>query len=149
MSKGMKCQSRSLWWIAVKLIHGYGLSPLVKNLPAVQETWVQSLSWEDPLEKEMATHSSILAWKISWTEEPGGPQSMGSQRVGHDWATNTYTLADDDFRLSSWTVIIFTDFYNSYLVEFEANSNCKFICNFLSPQQRWTYHLLCVCYLVL
>ena len=56
----------------------------VKNLPAVQETWVQSLGWEDPLEKEMATHSSILAWKISWTEEPGGLQSMGSQRVRHD-----------------------------------------------------------------
>ena len=57
---------------------------LVKNLPAVQETRVQSLDWEDPLEKEMATHSSILAWKISWTEAPGGVQSMGSQRVRHD-----------------------------------------------------------------
>ena len=56
----------------------------VKNLPAVQETQVRSLGWEDPLEKEMATHSSILAWKISWTEEPGGLQSMGLQRVGHD-----------------------------------------------------------------
>ena len=56
----------------------------VKNLPAVQETGVQSLGWEDPLEKEMATHSSILAWKISWTEDPGGLQSMGSQRVGHN-----------------------------------------------------------------
>ena len=56
----------------------------VKNLPAVQETWVQSLGWEDPLEKEMATHSSILAWKISWTEEPGGRQFIGSQRVGHN-----------------------------------------------------------------
>ena len=56
----------------------------VKNLSAVQETWVQSLGWEDPLEKEMATHSSILAWKISWTEESGGLQSMGSQRVGQD-----------------------------------------------------------------
>ena len=62
----------------------------VKSLPAVQETWVQCLGWEDPLEKEMETHSSILAWKISRTEEPGGLQSMGSQRVGHDWATNTY-----------------------------------------------------------
>ena len=51
----------------------------VKNLPAVQETQVLSLGWEDPLEKEMATHCSILAWKISWTEEPGGLQSMGSQ----------------------------------------------------------------------
>ena len=56
----------------------------VKNLPAVQETRVRSQGWEDPLEKEMATHSSILAWKISWTEEPGGLQSMGSQRIGHD-----------------------------------------------------------------
>ena len=56
----------------------------VKNFPAVQEIRVQSLGWEDPLEKEMAIHSSILAWKISWTEEPGGLQSMGSQRVGHD-----------------------------------------------------------------
>ena len=51
----------------------------VKNLPAVQKTWVQSLGWEDPLEKEMATHSSILAWRIPWTEEPGRLQSMGSQ----------------------------------------------------------------------
>ena len=58
------------------------VAQLVKNLPAVQETRVQSLAWEDPLEKEMATPSSILAWKISWTEEPGGLQSMGSQRVG-------------------------------------------------------------------
>ena len=55
----------------------------VKNLPAMQETWVPSLGWEDPLGKEMGTHSSILAWKIPWTEKPGGLQSMGSQRVGH------------------------------------------------------------------
>ena len=57
---------------------------MVTNLPAIQETWVRSLGWEDPLEKEMATHSSILAWKIPWTEKPGRLQSMGSQRVGHD-----------------------------------------------------------------
>ena len=56
----------------------------VKNPPANQETWVQSLGREDPLEKRMATHSSILAWRISWTEEPCGLQSMGSQRLGHD-----------------------------------------------------------------
>ena len=56
----------------------------LKHLPAMQETWVQSLSQEDPLEKEMATHSSILAWRIPWTEEPGGLQSTGSQRVGHE-----------------------------------------------------------------
>ena len=57
---------------------------MVKRLPAVQETPVRSLGWEDSLEKEMATHSSTLAWKIPWTEEPGELQSMGSQRVGHD-----------------------------------------------------------------
>ena len=51
----------------------------VKNLPAMQETWVRSLGWDDPLEKEMAIHSSILDWKIPWTEEPGGLQSMGPQ----------------------------------------------------------------------
>ena len=55
-----------------------------KRLPAVQETWVRSLGWEDPLEKEMAAHSSTLAWKIPWMEEPGRLQSMGSQRVRHD-----------------------------------------------------------------
>ena len=53
---------------------------MVKNLPAVWETWVQSLDWEDPLEKGMATHSGILIWKIPWTEEPGGLQSMGSKK---------------------------------------------------------------------
>ena len=57
---------------------------MVKNLPAMQETWVRSLGQEDILEKGMATHFSILAWKILWTEEPGRLQSMGSQRVGHD-----------------------------------------------------------------
>ena len=61
---------------------------MVKRLPAMQETWVQSLGRENPLEKEMATHSSIVAWKIPWTEKPGSLQSMGSQRVGHDWATS-------------------------------------------------------------
>ena len=56
----------------------------VKNLSAMWETWVRSLGWEDPVEKGMVTHSSTLAWRIPWTEEPGGLQSMGSQRVGHD-----------------------------------------------------------------
>ena len=57
---------------------------MVKNLPAMWETGVRSLDWEGPLEKGMATHSGILAWRIPWTEEPGGLQSMGSQGVGHD-----------------------------------------------------------------
>ena len=71
---------------------------MVKNPPAMQKTLLQSLGQEDPLEKEMANHSSILAWRIPWTEEPGGLQSMGSQRVRHDWvctaaACITYMLA--------------------------------------------------------
>ena len=69
-----------LWWLR-----------WYKNLPGMQETWVWSLDQEDPWEKGMATHSSILAWKILWSEEPGGLQSMGSQRVRHDWAL-THTL---------------------------------------------------------
>ena len=66
------------------------VAQMVKHLPAMWEVWVWSLGWEDPLEKEMATHSSILAWKIPLTEEPGRLQSMGSQRVGHDWVTSLH-----------------------------------------------------------
>ena len=60
------------------------MAQMVKNPPAMQETLVQSLGQEDPLEKGIATHSSILAWEIPWTEEPGGLQSIGSKRIGHD-----------------------------------------------------------------
>ena len=75
---------RHPWWASL-------VAQRVKCLPAIQETWVQSLGWEDTLEKEIATHTSILAWRIPWIEEPGGLQSMGSQRVRHNWATNTHT----------------------------------------------------------
>ena len=67
----------------------------VKNLPAMQETWVWSVGQEDPLEKEITIHSSILAWRIPWTEEPGRLWYMGSQKVGHDWVTNTFTPSDN------------------------------------------------------
>ena len=60
------------------------VAQMVKCLPAMRETWIPSLGWEDPLEKEMETQASTLAWKIPWTEEPGMLQSVGSQRVGHD-----------------------------------------------------------------
>ena len=70
------------------VIYTFGGTSLVaqrlKHLPGMWETWVRSLGWEDPLEKEMATHSRTLAWRIPWKEEPGRLQSMGSQRVGHD-----------------------------------------------------------------
>ena len=64
----------------------------LKRLPLMQETQVRSLGWEDPLEKEMATHSSTLAWKLPWLEEPGGLQSMGLLRVRHNWATSLFTF---------------------------------------------------------
>ena len=70
----------------------------VKNLPAMWETWVRFLGWEDPLEVGVATHSSILAWKSLWTEEPSGLQSMGSQRVGHNLATKHNTANAGDTR---------------------------------------------------
>ena len=80
----------------------------VKNLPAMLETWVWSLGREDPLEKGMTTHSSVLAWRIPWTEEPGGLQSMGSQRVGHDWVTNTFTFTPFSRQFSSicWKMVV-------------------------------------------
>ena len=67
------------------------VAQMVKSLPAMQETRVQSLDQEDPLEEGMATHSSILAWRIPWTEEPGRLQSLGLQRVRHNWAANNLT----------------------------------------------------------
>ena len=72
----------------------------LKRLPAMQETWDQSLGREDPLEKEMVTHSSILAWRIPWMEEPGGLQFMGSRRVGHDF---TFTL--NNLKLPKWLTL--------------------------------------------
>ena len=74
----------------------------VKNPPATQDTWVQSLGWEDPLEKRMVTPSGDLAWRIPWTEKPGSLQSMGSQRAGHDWVTNTHTFPS--YREASWHI---------------------------------------------
>ena len=79
--------SVSDWYITGASLVAQG----VKNPSVMQEAQVQSLDQEDPLEKEMATHSSILAWRIPWTEEPGRLQSMGLQRVGLDWVTNTFT----------------------------------------------------------
>ena len=76
----------------------------VKHLSTRREIWVRSLGWEDPLEKEMAMHSSTIAWKIPWTEEPGRLQSMGSQRVRHDGATS---LKDIFLNVTSWQQYLF------------------------------------------
>ena len=92
----------SIWWSACtwhlyikdQNTHFWGggwaslVAQRIKRLPAMRETRVRSLGWEDPLEKEMATQSTTLAWRIPWTEEPGGLQSTGSQRVGHNWETS-------------------------------------------------------------
>ena len=77
---------------------------MVKNPPAMQETWVQFLGWEDPLEEGMATHSSILAWRIPWTGEPGGLQSMGSQTVRH------YLMTKQQQHVSSsgWLALLYS-----------------------------------------
>ena len=75
------------------------MAQIVKSLPVRWETWVRYLGWEDPLEKGMATHFSILVWKIQWTQELGGPRSMGLQRVGHDWATNTHTCYEQNWNM--------------------------------------------------
>ena len=77
--------SSSLFWASL-------VAQMKKHLPAMQETQVQSLGQEDPLEKQMATHSSILAWRLPWTEEPGGLQSTGLQRVRHNWVTKYSSL---------------------------------------------------------
>ena len=80
-------------YVTARILSGQSLvAQIVKNLPAVQETQVRSLGGKDPLQKEMANQSSILAWRIPWTEEPDGLQSMGSQRVRHSWVTEQQHL---------------------------------------------------------
>ena len=104
----------SFWYFRVSIVVAAFATPLplwilppaslvaqmVKRLPAMWEIQVQSLSWDNPLEKEMATHSSILAWKIPWTEKPGRLQPIGPQRVGHDWATSLWILQSLQFTQS-------------------------------------------------
>ena len=94
---GRSIKSASLPWIMVRLV-----AQMVKNLPAIQETWVWPLGWEDPLEKGTATQFSVLAWRVPWTEEPGGLQPMGVARVRQDWATNTFSFRTLTFLLQLW-----------------------------------------------
>ena len=93
------------------------VAQMVKTLPAMQETWVQSLAWDDPLEKEIETHSSILAWRISWTEESGGLQSMVLQRIRQNWATNsfTFTIVDVQPKLQVNNIVIHSFFFFSFI----------------------------------
>ena len=82
------------------------MAQMVKNLPAMWETQAWSLGGEDPLDKVRATHSSVLAWRLPWTEEPGGLQSMGSPRIGHDWTSNTFTLSSSEPLVSPDSILI-------------------------------------------
>ena len=101
----------------------------LKRLPGMRETRVRSLRWEDPLEKEMATHSSPLAWRIPWREEPGRLQSMGSQRVGHDWATSlthSLTHSQDLWNIpeAAWLSSIVVRFFSFCCHRCNLRSHC-------------------------
>ena len=99
---------------------------LVKNLPAMQDTHVQSLGQEHLLEKGMATHSRILAWRIPWSEEPSRLQSMGLQRVGHEWASNTFTMKDKN---GSMTQSFF--FFTALVTEGNVQDCCSLLSHLL------------------
>ena len=112
-----------------------GASPMaqwVKNLPVPesQEMWVRFLGQEDPLEEDIATHSSILAWEIPWTEEPGGLQSMGSQRLRHNWATEHYLPT-----FSAWEAL--THFSASFFPDSFPDSFLTFSCQSRKPSSRF------------
>ena len=122
--KKKTCWFGLLWW------------PAVKHPPVMQETWVPSLGREGSLEKEMATHSSILAWRIPWTEESGGPQSMGSQTVWHDWVTNIFTL----LFAYPYVTLVLTG-YNSQMQRSVSCSKPLFPSSFFSDQNKWFWSL--------
>ena len=105
-------------WL-VNLLSTSLVAQTAKNLSAMQETQIQSLGQEDPLEMEMAIHFSILAWRIPWTEEPGRLQSMGLQRVGHDWVNNTLRINP----CSHWKLCLFYSVSFSVTIPAAGESN--------------------------
>ena len=135
---------------------------MIKNLPARRETWVRSLSQEDSLEEEMASHSSILAWRIPWTEEPSGLQSRRSHTLGYDWATNTelstfFPLVGEIFvflnigHVSHWLcgnpavvfhLISYHNFFQTQLLNgYMFLGICLSLCNFISKSGDTNSHL--------
>ena len=113
---------------------------MVKNLPAIQETGVRSLVQEDPLEKGMSTHSSILAWRIPWTEEPGRLQSIGPQRIGHDWVTNIHTHTSWRYFvyfISFSPFITLWDRYSPYLKMWEIEFQDHAVSGRRESQNAW------------
>ena len=119
---------------------------MVKNLPAMKETQVPSLGQEDPLEKGMTTHSSILVWRISWTEEPGRLQFMGSQRIRHNWVTNTFNF--NTYREPIYEMYAFIRYINKYKHKIHQ---CSLIRSYKNPcksdtlsghNMNWTWKIL-------
>ena len=117
---------------------GFLVTQMVKSLPATQETWVLSLGWEDPLKKKMATHSSTLAWKVPWTEEPGRLQSIGLQRVGPQLSNFTFFFSFytrnvlDDYIYCISTVEIVSKQKSAVILIFvPLYLMCLFFCLFL------------------
>ena len=132
---------------------------MVKNMPVMQETWVQSLGWEDPLEKGMATHSSTLAWRIPQTEEPGGPQSLGLQRVRHSYKTNSFTFFNNIFNayffffFFFWSVLSFLHGLSS-VRDIDVTASffyCYSILFFIFIIKSRVYRkiLFCICFCIL
>ena len=128
---------------------------MVNNLPAMQGTWVRSLGWEDPLKKGTATHSSILAWKIPRTKEPGRLQTMGLPRVGHDWATFTSVFWTLPFYMYGWEAVAFWELQYSWIgdpywpwVSFTKQLTSLYCVSIISGGKAmgmsWQQHLLLV-----
>ena len=129
------------WWplwkqwlpqkVALFVLQSSLVSQMVKNLLAMQQTWVRSLGQEDPPEKGMAAHSHILAWRIPWSEGPGGLQSIELQRVGHDWVTKTFTLLVKYYWMSSQNsnkiLVIFQKQRHNFSLLFRATQLFKII----------------------
>ena len=123
------------------MVHSWGFRGCSDcSLPAVWETWVWSLGWEDPLEEIMATHSSVLAWRIPWTEEPGRLQSVGSQRVGHNWASNTHTHTPFIVIVRYWLYSVLLHSISLWLILFIVVYTSSFptaVVHLLSPSSYW------------
>ena len=153
----------SLWfWFALLswLMRASLVAQRLKPLPAMQETWVWSLGLEDPLEKEMATHPSILAWRIPWTEEPGGLQSTRWQRVGHSWVTSlllSFMTNDVEHLLTGLSAILLWGNVCSVSIQFlSVLFVCFWLCwvfvasrAFSLAAASWGYSLVVVCWLLI
>ena len=114
------------------------MAQTVKNLPAMQETQVRSLGQEDPLEKGMTTHSSILVWRIPWTKDPGGLQSVRSQRVRHDWVTNIFTLSYNYIHIHIYIYYNFVSQEETHVLN--SHHKLKYLSHIISERRKICIH---------